>query len=118
MAQINGRQESSQMRGATPLEKILGKRVFSSKYFTDNAEEYSKWLTHQNLVDLHRHSMEVMGEMVRGDRERVVLRLKEAFANYHKQVKAIETQSKGNHLPKHDPKAPKNIDEILKRGGK
>ena len=116
MAQINGRQKNGNVPGGSPLEQLLGRKVFSSTYFTDNFEQYSKWLSHQNLVTLHKHSMEVMGEMVKGDRTKVIQRLEQAFKRYHSQIAAWEKHH-NTARPVSEP-SEKTIDDILRKGGK
>jgi len=115
MAQINGKQQTN-LVGVTPLEKILNRRVFSSTYFTDNFTDYSKWLTHQNLIDLHRHSLDVLGEMTKGDRTKTILKLETAFKKYHSNIKSLEAY---NNRPKETPSSgPKTIEEILEQARK
>ena len=91
MKEVNGRQT-----GSTPIEGILGRRVFKSTYFTNSLDEYMDSLKRMNVMDLHKHSLEVLGEMTRGDRERIVLKLKSAFIKTSQQGKIQNSVSEAN----------------------
>ena len=114
MKQMNGRSQKAEP-GASPLEQILGKRIFSSTFFTTDIDKYKEWLTHQNINDLYKHQLDVLGEMTRGDRDKIVAKLEKAFIKYHNQTNSIKNAENSNSSFIPETKKNKAL-EILKRG--
>lgn len=95
MKQINGR-DNTGTHGNTPIEKFLGRNLYSSKYFTTNFEEYSKRLKTMDSYDLYRHCLEVTGEARKSTREKLIAKLEKHFVSYQK----LQDQIFENHKNK------------------